>query len=148
MTNLKEILADYPAHFEVSVAWGEMDAALHVNNTVYLRYAESGRIDYFEKMGFRVNVADAHQAIGPILAEIQCKYKAPVTFPDQLVVATRPQPGSLDTYSFWVEQLIVSQQLQRVVAEVKARLVAYNYQLKQKAPIPNELVQKLGQVKG
>ncbi|NJL15198.1 MAG: thioesterase [Microscillaceae bacterium] len=148
MTNLKEILADYPAHFDVKVAWGEMDAALHVNNTVYLRYAESGRIDYFEKMGFRVNVTNTEPSVGPILAEIQCKYKAPVTFPDQLVVATRLQPGSLDVYSFWVEQLIVSQQLQRVVAEVKARLVAYDYQQKQKAPIPDELIAKLSQASG
>lgn len=39
-------LRDLPTHYHVTVdipiAWGEMDALGHVNNTVYFRYFEAG----------------------------------------------------------------------------------------------------------
>ena len=35
---------------ELPVQCGDMDAAQHVNNTVYLRWIESARIEMFQKM--------------------------------------------------------------------------------------------------
>lgn len=35
---------------EIPVAWGDMDAFAHVNNTVYLRWFESARIAFFEQV--------------------------------------------------------------------------------------------------
>ena len=32
------LLEDYPVVLEIPVAWGDMDALNHVNNTVYLRF--------------------------------------------------------------------------------------------------------------
>ncbi|MEY3201217.1 MAG: hypothetical protein RIR70_767, partial [Pseudomonadota bacterium] len=31
--------------------WGDMDALNHVNNTVYFRFMEQARIDWFESLG-------------------------------------------------------------------------------------------------
>lgn len=36
-------LDGYPVRIEVPVAWGELDAFGHVNNTAYFRYFESAR---------------------------------------------------------------------------------------------------------
>lgn len=41
-------LIDYPVIYNQNVAWGDMDAFGHVNNTVYYRYIESARICYFD----------------------------------------------------------------------------------------------------
>jgi acyl-CoA thioester hydrolase len=48
---MQDLLAEYPLVIEIPVAWGEMDAFQHVNNIVYLRYAESARIAYLERAG-------------------------------------------------------------------------------------------------
>ena len=40
----------------IPIRWGDMDAMGHVNNTVYFRYLESTRIDWFDKIGFIGNI--------------------------------------------------------------------------------------------
>lgn len=136
---MEELLKNYHSFLELPVVWGEMDAALHVNNTVYLRYSESARIDYFLKLNFTVNAGVEGDPVGPILAEVNCKYKAPLTFPDTVTVATRIRPGSVDEFSFVMEQIIVSHKLKRIAAEVSARLVSYDYRKLQKAPLTDAL---------
>ncbi|MEO1654174.1 MAG: thioesterase family protein [Bacteroidota bacterium] len=140
---MQDLWQGYQARLELPVAWGEMDAAQHVNNVIYFRYSESGRLEYFRKIDFEVDVQDVQNPIGPILAEISCKYKAPLTYPDQITVATRVPLDSFDEYSFWSEQIIISHAKKRIVAELKARLVSYNYQTLKKAPLPREVKEKI-----
>ena len=54
----------YPVQLEIPVAWGDMDAFGHVNNTVYLRWFESARIAFFERISIR---ASRPEKVGPIL---------------------------------------------------------------------------------
>ncbi len=48
----QELLRGFPSVVAVPVLWGDMDAFQHVNNTVYFRYFETGRIAYFQQIGF------------------------------------------------------------------------------------------------
>ena len=48
----------------IDVAWGDMDALAHVNNTVFLRWFESARIVWWERLG----LSAGPDGIGPILA--------------------------------------------------------------------------------
>ena len=41
-----ELLSEFPVVLEIPVAWGDMDAMLHVNNTVYLRWFLTGRLNH------------------------------------------------------------------------------------------------------
>ena len=84
---MHEVLAQCPVVIETPVAWGEMDAFQHVNNIVYLRYFESGRMAYFERLKF-IEFMD-QTGIGPILASVQCKFKMPLTYPDIVSIGTR-----------------------------------------------------------
>ncbi|GGD72752.1 acyl-CoA thioesterase [Maribacter cobaltidurans] len=47
---MKDNIPDSYKTLELPVQWGDMDAAQHVNNTVYLRWMESARIEMFQKM--------------------------------------------------------------------------------------------------
>jgi len=144
--SIEEILKEYINIIEIPVAWGEMDAAQHVNNIVYLRYSETGRIFYLDDIDFRINVDNTEESsIGPILSEINCRYKMPITFPDTVSVATRVALDSIDEYSFQMEQLIISHKHQRVAAEVQAKIVTYDYQNLRKAPTPSSLIEKIKQ---
>ena len=71
----------YPVYTSIPIQWGDMDAFGHVNNIVYLKFFESARIAYFEKMGI---VGDTASNTGPILASTQCKFIYPLRYPDNI----------------------------------------------------------------
>ena len=136
---MKELLAKFPVVIEIPVAWGEMDALGHVNNIVYFRYFESGRIAYMAKLGFLASVEQ--NEIGPILGSIQCKFKYPVTFPDTLSVGIRTI--RIEEDRFVVEHCVVSHAAQRVAAEGEGVIVAYDYRAKKKVHLPAEIKHRI-----
>lgn len=135
-------LKEYPCIISQAIQWGEMDAANHVNNAVYLRYFETARIEFFNQIGFMNFTGD--DGIGPILAEVNCKYKAPLTFPDNIKITARILPDSLTEYGFIMQHIVFSEKLQRVAAEGTSKIVCYNYKNKRKSLIPKELIDILG----
>jgi acyl-CoA thioester hydrolase len=77
---------DFRCITTVDVQWGDMDEFHHVNNVMYFRYFETGRIKHLEAVGF----ADfAQTSDGPVLAATQFTYRQPVTYPSRLDVAVR-----------------------------------------------------------
>ncbi|MEZ4615482.1 MAG: acyl-CoA thioesterase [Caldilineaceae bacterium] len=70
----------------IRVAWGDMDAFQHVNNTIYFRYFESTHC-----LSGAVGVADfiATSGVGPILHSVNCRFRLPVTYPDTGHVGVR-----------------------------------------------------------
>ena len=138
---MQEFLKQYPTIISKTVEWGDMDAAQHVNNTVYFRYFESARIEFFNQIGFMDFAGEAN--VGPILAETSCKYKAPLTFPDNIQITARILPDSFTEYGFVMEHVVYSEKLQRIAAEGTSRIVCYDYKSKQKSLISSELRDKL-----
>lgn len=130
---MNTILKEYSAQMELPIQWGDMDAAQHVNNIMYLRYSESARIQYMKDMGIPFDL----KGKGIILAEVQIKYKFPITFPDNISIGTRAVLESMDEYGFWTEQVILSQKYNRIAAVVRARLVCYDFALLSKTPLSN-----------
>jgi acyl-CoA thioester hydrolase len=129
---MHDLLADFPITLDIPVAWGEMDAFQHVNNIVYLRYAESARIAYLERAG----LGDTLQTtgIGPILASIQCRYKFPLTYPDTARIGTRA--GEVGADRFTMHFRIVSTRHGRIAAEGDSVIVSYDYRAGSKVPLP------------
>jgi len=124
---------------ETPVAWGEMDAFQHVNNVVYFRYFESARIAYFDKTG--INESMKVSGIGPILASTQCRFKAPLTFPDTVSIATRVSGISDDRFT--MEYYVKSHKTGRVVAEGEGLVVFYDYNNNCKHGIPTEIIKQI-----
>ena len=60
------MLKDYKLVVEIPVQWGDMDAAQHVNNVIYLKWVESARVSFFRKLNEGNLINEEH--IGPILA--------------------------------------------------------------------------------
>jgi len=139
---MQTLLEGYKGIIRLPVQWGDMDIGHHVNNVVYLRYLESGRVAYLEALGFRDMAS--FNGLGPILAEITVQYKAPVTFPDSLHIGTKVI--AMDEYSFTMETIIVSEALGRVATKAIARIVTYDYRTKNKAAHPASLVEKVKEI--
>ena len=136
---MNDSLARCPVVIDIPVAWGEMDALRHVNNIVYFRYFESARIAYFEKLRFWDFMNQT--GVGPILASIQCKFKIPLTYPDTVSVGTRIP--SIEQDRFVMEYCAVSHKSQAIAAEGEGVVVSYNYRESKKAPLPEEMKQRI-----
>jgi acyl-CoA thioester hydrolase len=139
---MENLMADYPVVIEIPVVWGEMDAFQHVNNVVYFRYFESARIAYFEKL----DVMDLmnRTGIGPILATTSCRFRAPLTYPDKVLIGAKVT--NIEQDRFTMNHLVVSKRLQKVAAEGDGLIVAFNYRENKKATISDELKQRIQDV--
>ena len=124
----------FPVKLEHRVAWGEMDAFGHVNNANYLRWFESARITYFEKIAMSRGAQDASPWV-PILARATVDFRKPVTYPDTITVeATVTKFGNT---SFTMAYRATSASL-GLVAEGEAVVVVLDG-LGQKVPLPDAL---------
>lgn len=128
-------LSRWPVHLEVPVAWGDMDAFGHVNNTVYLRWCESARIAYFERTGLLARMKD--RAEGPILARASVDYRRPVVYPATVRVhATTTRLGTTSVTMAYRIELVASGE---VVAEGESVIVQVDYETGAKVPLDDEL---------
>jgi acyl-CoA thioester hydrolase len=118
------MLKDYPIVVHVVVRWGDMDSLGHVNNTLYLQYFETARIEYLVALGMDPP-GPTWQEYGLILASVDCRFKVPVTYPDTLSVATRV--SALGDDRVLMEHAAFSHKLDRVAAEGDAVVVSYDY---------------------
>ncbi len=82
IANLRDIVMH---EVDMAVRWGDMDAYNHVNNTVYFRYMEQCRLEWFAKLGFKTVDED----IVPILVEANCRFIRAVTHPSTVRVTIR-----------------------------------------------------------
>ena len=136
---MEEALKKYKVITKYKVQWGQMDAARHVNNTVYLRWAESARIAYFEAMGMDTSFQGG--GVGPILGWQDCKYIFPLTFPDTAIVGARTIEKKEDR--FIMECAIYSASHQRISAISKQSIIPYNYGEFKKVGLPHEWVETI-----
>jgi len=139
---LDELKQTFHVVIELPVAWGEMDVFGHVNNIVYFRYFESARIAYFERSGVILHMKET--GIGPILASTQCRFRAPLTYPDSVSVGTRAH--SLEADRFTMDYRVVSHKLQSVAAEGSGVIVMFDYTNNGKAPIPDVLRKNMEEI--
>jgi acyl-CoA thioester hydrolase len=83
---------------DIRIRWGDMDAMGHVNNTVYFRYMEQVRIEWFETLGYPV---DSRADSTIVIVNASCSFLVPLTYPG--IVQVRMLVGdagrsSLPTY--------------------------------------------------
>ena len=131
------LLSDLPVRVTIPVAWGDLDALQHVNNTVYFRWFETARVSLFRRVGWLgERRADG---VGPILARASCIFRLPVSFPDTVDVGVGVTDLSGDRFT--VIYRVVSHQLGAVAAKGEGRIVCFDYNAGQKAPLP-EAVRK------
>ncbi len=125
----------WPIALTVPVAWGDMDAFGHVNNTVFLRWFESARIAFLERVGLLELMAE--QQVGPILARATVDFRRPVKYPDTV----RVEAGArrLGSSSWVLAYRAFSASQDALVGEGDSVLVLYDYARETKVPIAGTL---------
>ncbi|KAJ1563222.1 hypothetical protein HK405_002804 [Cladochytrium tenue] len=140
------LLKDYPSVITLPVQWGEMDSYRHLNNVVYARYFETGRMAFVHQvLEPRLPAAEfarfvsGRDGVGMILGAVGIRYKAPVTFPDTLTLGVRVAKAKVGSDRFVQDFAAVSHKLGRVVADGDAVMVMYDYTVNAKADIPDSI---------
>ena len=136
------LLEGYPIAVHLPLAWGQMDAFAHVNNTQYFRWFEDVRMAFFQACGI-IEHMETHQ-VGPILARTQCRFMAPLTFPDRVHVGTRVEEVGDDRFTMVYR--VVSEAQAVVAAEGDGRIVMYDYTANTKAPIPPSVRARIAEI--
>jgi acyl-CoA thioester hydrolase len=81
----------------IPIRWGDMDAMGHVNNTVYFRYLESTRIDWFDKIGFMPNP----QGEGPVIVNAFCNFYKQLQYPADVLIKMYVSDPGRTTFETW-----------------------------------------------
>ena len=126
-----------------AIRWGDMDAMGHVNNTVYLRYMESARIQLMSEGGFDTNP----QGEGFVIANIFCNFIRQLEYPGDVVV--RSYVGATGRSSFDLyHELLRTDDGDTVYANGGATMVWVDFPKQQSLPMPERLRQWLHQAGG
>ncbi|KAH6654934.1 thioesterase-like superfamily-domain-containing protein [Truncatella angustata] len=127
-----------------AVVWGEMDSFQHVNNTTYIRYAESARVNWITHFASRDPSRASEwkslmspKAVGLILKSIKADYKFPLMYPDRVSVyhKLRSLPTPSDT-SLILDCVILSHKHRRIAARTEEDVVIYDYKTARKTVMP------------
>lgn len=116
-----------------------------MNNVVYVRYAESSRIAFIDQVlrpHISTDLFDSFLKgikMGPILKSITMNYKAPVVFPDTILMASRVPAEHIQLDRFKQEFIAVSHEQERIVAQGEATIVSFDYEHLTKAPLPDQV---------
>ena len=138
-------LAHLPFVFEQEVVWGEMDALNHVNNVSYMRYAESSRFAFI----FSAGLSDispnptANNGELVLLAEVNIRYKAPVVYPDTLLIGVGV--SAIEDTSYTLLQHFYSTAQKCITTECTARLVNFDTKAGRRAKFETNVLELLNQ---
>lgn len=124
---------------QLPMQWGDMDMLGHLNNVIYFRYVESGRIAYFDAL--LDDKTDTWGGEGPILAEIQCRFIRQLRYPAQLEIGTRV--SRIGSRSLALESAIFVQGELSVAASSRAVIVWFSYSRQEATAIPQSLRERI-----
>ena len=79
------------------VKWGDMDAMGHVNNTVYFRYMEHGRVEWLSEIGFLL----LPNGQGAVIANAFCNFKRQLKYPDEVLLKMYVSDPARATFETW-----------------------------------------------
>ncbi|NTW98053.1 MAG: acyl-CoA thioesterase [Oscillochloris sp.] len=125
----------------LNVRFRDLDTLNHVNNSVYLTYLESARIDFYSHL-----TGMPLEQLNIILAELTITYKAPAYFNDRLGVGIKV--ASIGSKSFAMKYAIARASDEALIVTARSVLVMYDYTLGKTVHISDEFKRRVEQVQG
>jgi len=114
-----------------TVRFRDLDSLAHMNNAVYATFIEQARIAYLSPQG-----ADVENMI---LARLEIDFRSPVELGETVEIAVTPT--RVGTKSFDLGYVL--RVGDRIVAEAKTVLVAYDYERAQSVALPDNWKERL-----
>jgi acyl-CoA thioester hydrolase len=145
----RDLDGDFGHRRSVEVRFGDTDAMGHVNNAVYLSYAEAARLAWWSDVTGETIVREGDRTEGLILAEAEVAFRSPVHFGETVVVETRAT--RIGRSSVAVDHRLTTASeagAVRLVATVRSVIVRYDYEAEAPVPWRDELVERIEAFEG
>jgi acyl-CoA thioester hydrolase len=114
----------------IPIRYADIDAQRHLNNVAYFAFMEHARVVYLRDTGLWQG--DDFEAVGMIVAEASCSYKAPAYLGETVTVWTRI--SHLGNKSFHFEYRLETERT--VIAIGRSVQVCYDYAQQRSIPMP------------
>ena len=75
----------FPFPIKQEVYWGEMDAFNHINNVIYFRYFETGRVAFFNQTGLWNLFFEENIRI--VVGKLTCNFVREIIHPEEIEIA-------------------------------------------------------------
>ena len=126
--------SDFVHFIDIQVRWGDADVLGHINNTLYGRYYESSRLDYFERL------MDMHftreLTSGVILADMKIAYLKQLHYPCEIEIGSRV--SRMGNSSLGFEAAVFIKGSDDVISTSRATLVWFDYKADKNKGISEE----------
>src|SRR5699024_9111087 len=134
----KPMRADFAVFVPITVKWGEMDVMGHVNDTVFFRYSEDGRIDYIDNITRDGPIEANH---GPIQADLRCTFLQQLRYPAAVEVGTRTR--RIGYSSLELVQGLFQADSDELIAMYESIVVWFDYGAQTSTRIPNPVRERI-----
>jgi acyl-CoA thioester hydrolase len=116
----------FPFVHRETVRFRDLDALGHVNNAVYLTYLEQARVAFLAPRGAEIS--------SMILARVEIDFRSQLELGETVEIALWPTRVGNKSFELGYELKAAD----RLIAEAKSVLVAYDYEREQSQPLPEE----------
>lgn len=123
----------------VPIRWGDMDAMGHVNNTIYFRYMEIARLDWFFGMGLPADP----KGEGPVIVNAFCNFIRQFEYPGDILIRTYVSNAGRSSFDSWCT-MERTDQPGVVYANGGATTVWVDFPKQKSAPMPEWLRRVVG----
>lgn len=124
------------------IAWRDLDAMGHVNNAVALSLLETARTKYWTDLHGTMSV----DAIGFIVARIECDYRRELNLGDEVEIAVRI--GTMRNSSFDFDGEVRRDGGRELAISAVVTVVLFSWETRSKLPITPELRARIGAFQG
>ncbi|SDR98984.1 acyl-CoA thioesterase [Christiangramia echinicola] len=133
-------ISDFKLSLELRIDWGDLDMYEHVNNVSYMRYLQSGRVNFWEASGIHEFYRNSNQ--GTMLVSTKCDFKRSLNYPGKAVVKTKLD--FIGNKSFGLKHLILDEKGE-ICAEGTDVVVCFDFDKNETFPVPDWLRKKISE---
>ena len=126
--------SEYKLSLELRIDWSDLDIYEHVNNISYMRFLQSGRVNFWEASGVYEYYKNTNQ--GTMLVSTKCDFKQSLYYPGKAIIKTKLD--FIGNTSFGLIHVIVNEKGE-VCAEGKDVVVCFDFEENKTFPVPDWL---------
>jgi acyl-CoA thioester hydrolase len=145
----RDLDGDFGHRHAIPTRFADTDAMGHVNNAVYLTYAEAARLAWWSDVTGESIIREGDRAEGLILAEIEVAFRSPVLFGETVTVETRAT--RIGRTSLELEHRMTAATVDgpvRVVGIVGSVIVRYDYETERPTTWRPEVIERIETFEG
>ena len=131
------LVKEYPSVKRYEMAWGEQDPNKHLNNVNFLRYVERSRFDFIDQC-IKSDILLDSKDFGIIVKALKINFYAPITFPDNLIVASSLGEFTKDRYTQITH--IFSEKDEKLSAQAESVVLGYDFKAQKRCAFPKEFI--------